>query len=172
MEIKDWASLIGAITGPAGLLIAVFVYFRDRARVEVSLQWDMRSLSSETIAVVRCGNFGRRSIFLSHAHIKLPLGADRDIDTILFPESVTGVTLMEGSKPHLIVLDQSNLGMEKYSKYWWKLRATFVDSAGKKYHSDWPIARPSWAKTVEAPKLAIRWNKFRNLLRGLRRRFT
>jgi hypothetical protein len=171
MDIKDWASLIGAITGPAGLVVAVLVFFRDRARVEVSLQWDMQNMQGETVAIIRVGSTGRRPIFLSHAHIKLPLGAAQDIDTILFPESVSGVTLTEGSKPHLMVLNQNALEMEKYSQFWWKLRVTFVDSAGKKYHSDWPVARPSWAKTIDASKLAIRWNRFQNSLRGLRNRF-
>src|SRR5450432_2855339 len=161
MDIKDWASLVGAITGPAGLIVALLVYFRDRARVEVTLQWDMSSTDDrlgDRVATIKAANIGRRAIFLSHAHIKLPPGADQEFDTLLFPDSISGITLTEGAKPYIIPLNQKSLNLEKYRNYWWKLRATLVDTAGKKYHSDWPIARPSWADEVDASKLAIQWN--------------
>jgi hypothetical protein len=166
MDIKDWAALIGAVTGPVGLTIALMVYFRDRARVTVLLSWDMKQTeSSDDIAVVRISNIGRRPIYLSHAHIRLPKGADANVSHLVFPDNIQGVTLLEGSAPHLLVLNQRQLQMEKYAKIWWRLRATVIDAAGKHYHSDWPLERPSWASSSQAPKLAIYWNRFRNWVR-------
>jgi hypothetical protein len=166
MDIKDWAALIGAVTGPVGLAIALMVYFRDRARISVFLAWDMKQAEcSDDIAVVRISNIGRRPIYLSHAHIRIPKGVIANISHIVFPDNIQGVTLAEGSAPHVLVLNQRQLQMEKWPRIWWRLRVTVIDAAGKHYHSDWPVERPSWALSSQVPRLAIYWNRFRNWVR-------
>jgi hypothetical protein len=64
IDFKDWAALIGAVTGPVGLAIALMVYVRDRARVLVFLSWDMKQNENPGhLAVVRISIIGRRSIY-------------------------------------------------------------------------------------------------------------
>lgn len=168
MDIKDWAALVGAVTGPIGLTIALMVYFRDRARVAVSLSWDMNQTGNpDDIAIVRISNIGRRPIYLSHAHIRLPRGADANVSNLVFPDNIRGVTLAEGSAPHLVVLNQRQLEMEKYAKIWWRLRATVIDAAGKHYHSEWPSKPSSWGGVNQIPKSAYYWNRLRNWVRKM-----
>lgn len=170
MDIKDWAAFVGAITGPVALTVSMLVYFRDRAVVTVGLGWDMEMLgggydNSLTYYVVTIRNVGRRPIYLSHAHIILPKGASGTTTHLLLTSGLQGVTLAEGAAPHTIVTKQA--GMEKYAKLWWKLRASVTDSAGALYHSDWPVAPPSFAKDVQPPLGAVQWNQFRNWLRRI-----
>lgn len=133
MDIKDIASLIGAITGPAGLLIALLVFFRDRASVKVSYNWNMveagpyADKEKRVIQVMIC-NVGRRPIYLSHAHFKSP---DKSDEALLFADAIKGVTLAEGSQPHLVYADQTQNSFDKYYKQWWKLRVVVTDAAGK-----------------------------------------
>jgi len=168
MTVSELAAMIGAITGPAGLLIAILVYFRDRATVTVDLQWDMETFGTDmdpdkTYFVVTIRNVGRRPIYLSHAHILLPPGADTETSHILLTSGLQGVTLAEGAPPYIVHADQE--GMEKYAAMWWKLRATVIDAAGKCYHSDWPTKAPSWAQGVTPSFGALTKNCLCNWIR-------
>lgn len=168
MNITDFAALVGAITGPAALLIAFLVYFRDRAGVDVGMQWDMSTYgpgsdAGKTYLVVTAHNVGRRPIYVSHAHIRLPRGADPEVSHIILIGAVEGKTLPEGAAPYLVHADQE--GLDKYAGLWWKLRATVIDSAGKHYHSDWPTKAPLSGSDVAPPFGAVAWNQIRNWAR-------
>jgi hypothetical protein len=164
MGITDVAALVGAVAGPAGLLVAVLVYFRDRAVVSVGLQWDMSVVGDdETYFVVTIRNVGRRPIYLSHAHIRLPRDSDPNASLILLNEGLEGVTLAEGAPPHIVLTAQDHI--EKHADVWWRLRATVIDAAGRHHHSEWATAAPSFAKDVRPPRGALAWNRARNWAR-------
>jgi hypothetical protein len=77
-------SLIGAITGPIGVVISLLVYFRDRAKVRVVLAFDMQGFGGlaqvpNKYFAVRIFNIGLRPIYLDLAHIVFPKWARRRI---------------------------------------------------------------------------------------------
>jgi len=77
MDLSDTVALIGAVTGPLGLLLGLLVYFRDRAVVQVSLQWDLElygpsSKPDAAIYMITIRNIGRRTM---SATSTLPLHA-------------------------------------------------------------------------------------------------
>ena len=164
MTLTDIVALVGAVTGPMGLLIAVLVYFRDRAAVLVSMQWDMESFGAtgldpkKTYVAVNIGNIGRRPIYVSHVHVAFPNGK-----LGLFTSGLKGITLKEGDPPHLVQANQAD--MHRHASIWWHLRATVIDAAGRHYHSDWPTKAPSWATSVVPPRGALACTLFRNWLR-------
>lgn len=166
MDINDTVALIGAITGPIGLVVALLVYFKDRPVVKVTMKWDMLSLGDATTSekkfcCVTIYNIGRRPIYLSHVHIKIPRKGAGDI---LFTGGISGVTLPEGAPPHLVYADQSQQEIRRHGNVWWRLRATVIDAAGKYYHSDWPTRAPQWAENTKPFFGALMWNKMRNLI--------
>ena len=147
-ELKDAAALIGAITGPAGLLLAALVYFRDRPIVRVDLQFDMEGVPpvpAGTYFVVSVYNLGRRPIYLSHAHLTVPRWARRALGAthVILGSGLQGVTIAEGGPPHRVPTDQVN--MERFAKIWPYMRAAVIDAAGRHHYSDWPTTAPTWA---------------------------
>jgi hypothetical protein len=96
-------SLVGAITGPIGVVISLLVYFRDRAKVRVVLAFDMQGFGGLTQVpdkyfAVRIFNIGRRPIYLDLAHIVFPKWARRQIGVthFLLSSGVQGVKIAEG----------------------------------------------------------------------------
>lgn len=161
MTVTEVQALIGVITGPLGLLLAAVVYFRDRAEVTVGLTWGMSIVGDpKKKFVVKVVNIGRRPIHVSHAHIKVPRFADATYSHLLLTSGLEGVTLAEGSRPHVIATDEDTL--RDYIHAWWRLRATMVDGAGREYHSDWPVAAPAWAASTKPPVGALIWNRLKN----------
>jgi|GEM_PF-3412815 len=165
MDIKDVANLIGVVTGPTGLMIAVMVFFRDRSKVKILMNWDMielaygQSREKRYFTITIC-NIGRRPIYLNNVHMMDPINKGR---AILLPESIQGVTLGEGSQPYMVRAEQKEI--LTFAPRWWQLRAIVTDAAGKKYYSDWPTKPTSWAKDIKAPFGIIAWNKTRNWIR-------
>lgn len=166
IDIKDTAALVGAITGPAGLLIALLVYFRDRPNVRVSLTWNMKEVgnseNTEPFALVKVCNTGRRTIYLSNIHFVNPVQKNQNFTVY---DGIGGVTLAEGSPPHSVRFNQNDKVIIEALSRWWNLRATVIDAAGKEYHSDWPEYPPSSAESIRVPCGAILWNKARNWMR-------
>lgn len=165
MTVTEVAALIGALTGPSGLLLAFLVYSRDRAMVEVFAQADMSAFGSmpavkgATYYVVRITNVGRRGAFVSHTHFAIPKGTVGGVTHVVIGNP-QGVTLGEGAPPHYVYINQA--GLQAYAHIWWRMRATVHDGAGARYNSPWPIDAPSWANGVKAPLGAISWNRVRN----------
>ena len=164
--------MIGAITGPLGLVIARLVYFRDRAKVRVTLMFDMQgsggaSQAPEGYCVVRVHNIGRRPIYLSHAHLTVPRWARNRLSAshVLLSVGIQGVTIAEGGPPHMIPTPQT--GLAKYAEIWPYMRAAVVDAAGRTHYSAWPTRKPEWAGN-HSPRLRVFTNKIRNHLRRLR----
>jgi hypothetical protein len=156
-------ALWGAITGTAGLSVALLVYCRDAPRVVVTLQWDMTAsnphLGPGPFVVVAVGNVGRRAIFLSHAHIQRPF---RGQGAWLFADGIAGVTLAEGAAGHVVRATQAEAA-ERFAEDWWRARAVVVDIAGRAYRSRWLLERPSFG-VGEPPPGAVAMARFLNFL--------
>jgi hypothetical protein len=170
MDLRDASSLIGVITGPLGLMVALLVSFRDRAKVRVTLLFDMvpegAPQASNRIGVIRIHNVGRRSVYLDLPHLIIPYWARKRFNTaFLLPCSGTGVTIAEGGAPHLISLPQADL--TKYAEIWPYIRAAVVDAAGRTHYSAWPTEKPTWAGN-HSHRFRVFTNKMRNRLRRLR----
>jgi hypothetical protein len=166
MDLKDTLGVIGTVTGSLGLVISLLVYFRDRAKVLVTLDFDMQGFGSMP-QVPEGFNVGRRAIYLSHAHLAIPQWAHKRFRTshLLLGSGVQGVTIAEGGAPHMIPTRQDDLG--RFAEIWAYIRAAVVDAAGAHYYSDWPTKKPDWAGT-HSLRFRVLTNKIRNRLRGLR----
>jgi hypothetical protein len=136
--------------GLAGFMLGVMNYLRDRAKIVVELQWDMKVTPggpydpSKSYGVVRVTNVGRRGIYISHASLRLPKG--HEASHLLLADGIPGKKLAEGDSPEIYVILQDDLG--QYAKHWRKIIAQVSDSTGKEWTSR-KIARgdvPSWAR--------------------------
>lgn len=150
ISLNDVATLLGVVFGTSGVLIGIFAYNRDKARVSVLLQWDMSAnppnpILGKYFCTVTVTNTGRRTIYVSHAHITIPKKYGGP-DALVLTESIGGATLHEGAPPQKYLMSQTNL--ETYKDDWRNLRAVIMDSTGKKWKAKKPDRAkiPSWAK--------------------------
>lgn len=73
LTITDIVALWGAITGTVSIVIAIFTYNRDRAKIKVSLKRNWRVVNhphydpSEDYAVLTVNNKGRRPVAIINA---------------------------------------------------------------------------------------------------------
>ena len=153
ITLNDIATLFGLAAGAAGLVLGILNYLRERAKVVVDLQWDMKTMNlpqydpNKDWGVIRITNTGRRSTYVSHVAIKLP-GHCED-SHLLVMEGLQGQKLEEGAPP--LVFPVSQEGLNEYAKHWKKLRAQVSDLSGKVWFSPrrYRGEVPSWAKRNE-----------------------
>ena len=151
MGLSETASLLAIILGTTGTVLGILNYNRDKAKINVTLQWDLKILDSpkydenKSWGTITVTNIGRRPIYISHASIKLPRGYD--IGYLIIAEGISGKKLSEGDPPETFILSQE--GLEKYSADWKKLRAIVIDITGKEYRSKKVRMRKaqSWVST-------------------------
>jgi hypothetical protein len=152
MKVTEWAALTGMATGVSAITLSIANYFRDRPRVRLTLQWDMKVLQnpqydpSKLWGLVTVTNTGRRPVYISHIRLRLPKGAPSRF--LLLHQGIGGEKLDEGGQPRPYMVDQSEFG--KYAPYWRKIYAEASDSTGKTWKSKPPnraLGPPSWAKT-------------------------
>ncbi len=148
MTVTDAIAIIGLVSGVAGTVLGVTSFLRDRASVDVSLQWDM-SISpaqdddpDKKYVIITVTNVGRRPIFVSHAAIQLPK-ANGGKCLVLMTESIAGTTLTEGSPSARYTVSQT--GFEAHARYWRRVVARIDDSHGKVWYSKAVKKKPSWA---------------------------
>ncbi len=142
--ISDPASFLGMILGTAGLTLGLLNYFRDRAKLKVTLEWDWKPTgdAKKLWGLVSVTNIGRRPAYIKIATLRVPKGLG---DSITLGDSVAGNKLDESDRPITFRIDQD--GMEKHGKHWKKLRADVFDSTGKRYSARADKTKtPSWAK--------------------------
>ena len=155
MTLSELASIFAIIFGTVGMVLGYLSYFRDRAKITVTLQWDMNVSdnpkydSNKNWGLVTVTNIGRRPIFISKVALVLPKGIrllKKYVWVELLLDSVKGTKLLEGDPPYLNIFDQA--GLEEYSKTWTKINAEVMDSAGKIYKAKRIDKNkiPSWAK--------------------------
>jgi hypothetical protein len=152
MTVTDVVAILGLVSGVTGTVLGVLNHLRDRARVEVSLQWDMKSFGDprydeKTLwGAINVTNVGRRPVHVSHVALRLPKGFDHT--HLLINSGIGGKTLPEGSPSELYVVTQD--GMEKYVSVWDKIVAQVSDSTGRVWKSK-PVKQvPSWAEVKSA----------------------
>jgi hypothetical protein len=157
-------AILGAVTGTLGLGLSVLNFFRDGSRVEVSLAWDFERFGPtaglQPTGMVTVVNTGRRSTFVSHAHITSGGGL------YILLGSLDGRTLTEGAEPYRLPVAQEKAA-EELGAQWWRVRAGIEDVRGRRYFSPWPTKRPSFA-TASPPLLALPVARILNALRRFR----
>lgn len=147
MTVTELIAVLGLVSGVTGTVLGVMNFLRDRARVEVALQWDMKSYGDPRYAedkywgIVTVTNIGRRPIYVSHVALRLPKGFDGS--HLLINEGIRGKTLTEGSPAEMYVVTQDN--MEQYASVWNKIVAQVSDSSGRVWKSKPVRTKPSWA---------------------------
>lgn len=145
MTVPEITGLLGLIFGVIGTTIGVSNYYRDRAKVVVTLQWDMAITGEhedKRIACITVTNTGRRAIFISHVALRLPEG--NEISHFFIQGGLKGQKLSEGDAPAVFPVEQE--GLEEYSNQWRKIIAQVSDSTGKVWVSKKVNRQPSWAK--------------------------
>ena len=150
MTLGEFVAASGLMFGLAGFVLGVMNYLRDRAKIVVELQWDMKVTpggpyaSNKSYGAVRVANVGRRAIYISHASLRLPKG--HDASHLLLADGIPGKKLSEGDSPQVYAILQDDLA--RYAKDWRKVVAEVSDSTGRTWTSR-KIARdktPSWAQ--------------------------
>ena len=147
MTLTDVVAVGGLVSGVTGMVLGMMNYSRDRAKLDITLQWDLEVTPgteydpNKKWGLVRVSNIGRRTAFISHVAIKVPKGYDHTHRVAM--DSVAGETLAEGDAPKIYVVSQDD--MEAYAKDWKKIIAQVSDSTGKVWKSSRVKKKPSWA---------------------------
>jgi hypothetical protein len=133
MSLSEFVAVSGLMFGLTGFVLGVMNYLRDRAKIVVELQWDMKVTPggpydpNKLYGMVRVTNTGRRAIYISHASLRLPKGSDHPY--LLLADGIPGKKLSEGDSPEIYAIKQEDL--TKYAKNWRKVVAQVSDSTGK-----------------------------------------
>lgn len=152
MTITDFVAIAGLVSGVTGTTLGILNYVRDRARLKVTMQWDLESFGTTEYdneklwGVINVTNIGRRPMHFSHVAIKLPSGYDASY--LLINGGIEGKTLTEGSPTATFPVSQD--GMERYSKEWTRIVAQVTDSTGRVWESKrlGRNEKPTWAGGV------------------------
>jgi hypothetical protein len=135
--------LLGTVTGVIGTGLGVWSYRRDTARIKVAIKWDMSTeppqQNNGLVGMLRISNIGRRPVYVSHAHVQ----AGTSETVLVLKETIAGYTFIEGGKPIVIVVPQE--GLEQFAKQWKSVCIVLEGNDGKKYISNFPEKKPSWA---------------------------
>jgi hypothetical protein len=149
-DIKDISTVVAILTGTAGFTLSIMNYFRDKAKININLQWDLSSYENmnnqdgKKFGLIKITNVGRRPIFISHVAIKFPRGS-KPTHLLQF-NSITGVRIAEGDPPLSYPINQDQ--MAEYSSNWHKIIVEASDSTGKIWISKRVCKKnkPSWVK--------------------------
>ena len=153
MTVTDAVAVLGLVSGVTGTVLGILNYLPDRARVEVSLRWDLNIVgdprydAEKLWGVVNVTNIGRRPVHVSHVALGLPAGRF-DHTHLVINSGISGKTLAEGAPSDVHVVTQE--GMEKYASVWHLIRAQVSDSTGRVWKSNYVSEKPSWAESKGA----------------------
>jgi len=150
LTLQEIVVLLGIIFGVSGCVLGIANFLRDRPRVKITQQWDMRVTPNrvydpnKTWGVISVTNAGRRPVYVSHVSLMLPRGSEAKYLTLL--EAAAGTRLAEGDAPQIYPVNQKQL--TKYARDWRIIVAQVWDSTGKTWKSKKlrKSDRPSWAK--------------------------
>ena len=149
MNVSQLVSLVtgilGAVLGSSALSVSVMTYLRDKPKLKVLLQWDMTETRLGTkMGLVRVTNIGRRPVHLGVVALEIAPETKCKDGLLILNDSIKGKRLEEGDKPEAFIVKYDQ--MAQYKDHWDKIRAVAEDSTGKKYYSEYPRDKPSWAK--------------------------
>lgn len=156
--------------GVAGFVLAVVVYRRDSANVSLQMVFDMTALEaqdSKTHTLIIARNSGRRTAYLEKISVPVPWEPNKGI---IFADTRRGITLPEGSAPHIVNFHQDAFDAQDFATRWWLVRAQAWDASGRQYRSRWITERPSWG-VGEAPPVALLYGHIANWVADKARRF-
>jgi hypothetical protein len=137
-------AILGAVLGSAALAVSMMTYLRDKPKLKVLLQWDMTETQLGTMmGLVRVTNIGRRPVHLGIVALEIAPETKCKHGHLILNDSIKGKRLDEGDKPEAFIVNYNQ--MVEYKDHWDKIRALAEDSTGKKYYSDYPKKKPSWA---------------------------
>lgn len=145
MTITELTAVLGLVFGLVGTTIGVSNYLRDKAKVIVSLQWDMAMTGEDEnkkFGCITATNIGRRAIFISHVALRLPKGGE--VSHFLIQGGLKGQKLSEGDPPAVFPVEQA--GLEEFAREWQYVVAQVSDSTGKVWCSKKVKEQPSWSK--------------------------
>lgn len=172
MTPTQMAALIGAVTGPLGLLISVLTYLRDRPRLWVSMAADMRIHNSEkydpekVFLVATVSNVGRRPEYVELVALLHPDGQCGMVNDVFFnPNEV-----QEGKPPAKYLVEQDLItGLEQQ---WPGILALVRTSSGRQYRSRFLHSPPRSCPAIGfIPKFRLRLSTRRKHPWAFRRRF-
>lgn len=78
MTLCEFVGAVGLVFGVTGTVLGVLNYLRDRARIDVWLQWDMEVTPGTEYdhrnpwGVISITNAGRRATYISHVALRVP----------------------------------------------------------------------------------------------------
>ena len=143
MTINDLATIIGLIIGVSAFVLSILNYSRDRAKIYITLQWDMKSSSDNNLCgFISISNVGRRPIYISHLALEVPKHYDHRY--LLIRDGLSGQKLVEGDAPLIFPIDYD--GLNKYKNDWKQIVAQVTDSHGNVWKSKLVKEKPSWAE--------------------------
>lgn len=144
ITLNDVATVLGLIIGVSAFSLSILNYFRDKAKIHIELQWDMKNTQDDDnfVGLISISNIGRRPIYFSHLALKLPKGYDDKY--LLLVDGLSGQKLLEGDQP--LIFDIKYEDLDKYKNDWKKVVAQVRDSSGKVWKSKQVTDKPSWAK--------------------------
>lgn len=145
-------SLIGTLTGTAGVVLSILNYLRDRAKVRVLLQWDFRPIGpnnqpiGKPMGVVTIANIGRRPVYMKLVYLEVPKRSGGG--PLILKHSLNGQRVAEGDPEYVIPMSSElqDFLQSKYSIYWKEIYAVASDNCGRKFKSSTPKQIPSWGK--------------------------
>jgi hypothetical protein len=149
-------SIIGTLTGTAGIVLSILNYLRDRASGLVSLQWDFQELgpnnqpTGQPVGVVAIANNGRRPLYIKLVFLEVPKRSGHG--PVILKRSLQGHRLAEGD-PELVIPISSEAQSalrERFATYWREIYAVAADNCGHQYRSKPPKKQPSWAQLKPA----------------------
>jgi hypothetical protein len=157
MTVTEFVAVVGLISGITGTVLGIFNFLRDRAGVEVSLQWDLSVTpgtghdATKKWGVITVANVGRRPIFVSHVAIRLPkkVSTTGGYSHLVIAGGLNGKTLAEGSPAERYVVTQD--GLEEYAAHWRDMVAQVSDASGRVWKSRKLQKKqiPSWVEANE-----------------------
>jgi hypothetical protein len=143
----EWITLgiavLGVVLGVIGTCLGVLSYRRDTAQIKVFVKWDMSiqppQQNDGSVGMLQISNSGRRPVYVSHAYVQ----AGKSETVLVLEETTAGYTISEGDKPIVIKVPQE--GLEQFAKQWKSVCIVIEGNSGKKYVSNFPEKKPSWA---------------------------
>jgi len=171
--VEDWLfqafAILGATTGPLGLLLGFMAYRRDRARVQISAVWKPKSWTGRRpwwdddqiiVGLIKVYNPGRQSTFIEFVAIGFKRSPSIPSYLPLYIERLSDDDFPNGEdRPRSFELAPRSMSLkfkvrefdlrgalelleQTHSNPWWSLRPIAVDASNRVYQGDRMVRSP------------------------------